>query len=149
MKLTRERKGLGLPNLDFFNLKQRIAKKFDWTPNQIDRAVEEYRRFLALCKENPQLKVCPSESVDEVWHLHILDTARYQSDCAQYFGYFLHHEPCLNGNAEVDKENTIRLYSEAFGQPSEVPGRTCANPGGGCGSISALPHIGSMEGARA
>lgn len=35
----------------------------------------------------------PSLTVDEIWHLHILDTRSYARDCSRWFGSFIHHQP--------------------------------------------------------
>ena len=60
---------------------------------EIDAAIEEYKRFLILKIENPDVGMSPTKSMDEVWHFHILDTKKYAEDCDRMFGTFLHHTP--------------------------------------------------------
>ena len=42
--------------------------------DEINLAIEEYKRFLSLKVENPSAKLSPTKLMDEVWHFHILDT---------------------------------------------------------------------------
>lgn len=67
--------------------------KYRWDAARAAKAVQGYRNFLILCKEDEQTHHQPSKDVDEVWHLHILDTQKYAADCSSIFGYFLHHIP--------------------------------------------------------
>lgn len=59
-----------------------------WSLEFTKRVALEYRKYLILCKENPESAVVPSSFVDDFWHFHILDTLKYQEDCEQHFGYF-------------------------------------------------------------
>lgn len=80
----------------------------------------EYRRFLYLNALYPEMPIAPSPMVDSYWHQHIIDTHRYAEDCQQVLGRFLHHQPCGNGDAEVDRIGreamcaTLGLYREHF-----------------------------------
>ena len=94
-----------------------------WSFDFALKAAGEYRRFLALCVRNPDSPIVPSSIVDDFWHLHILDTAKYQEDCERYLGYFLHHFPYFGMRGEQDAENlkaawerTLELYRRAFGE---------------------------------
>lgn len=85
----------------------------------------EYRKFLALCILYPDSPIVPSNFVDDFWHLHILDTHKYETDCARYVGSFLHHFPYFGMRGEADRVNldrawagTLKLYYETF---AEVP----------------------------
>ena len=87
----------------------------------------EYRRFLVLCAQNPDTPVVPSSVVDDFWHLHILDTAKYQEDCARFLGYFLHHFPYFGMRGEQDAQNlktawarTLELYRRTFGENADA-----------------------------
>ena len=64
------------------------------------RAIEEYRRFLLLgvAAGHP---VSPSDTVDQVWHLHLTYTRRYWDTlCRDTLGRLLHHEPTQGGAVE-------------------------------------------------
>src|SRR6516225_6629435 len=95
-----------------------------WDEERAERALNEYRQFLALMHWNPEAVLVPSEDIDEVWHTHVLNTARYQADCETIFGRFQHHFPTPGESEEVPEDHmngideTRKLFEEAFG---EVP----------------------------
>lgn len=50
------------------------------------RLEKEYRQFLYLIVRNPGVTIVPwSQGLDDFWHEHILDTAKYAADC-EYLG---------------------------------------------------------------
>ncbi len=111
----------------------------DWVSSRVKSAIAEYERFLMLCKELPEQKIAAPYDIDEVWHAHMLDSANYMKDCDLFFGYYLHHDPCI-GEADIGSaSSTLDAYRNHFGEPpaSWMDLMTCANPGGGCGSITA------------
>lgn len=68
--------------------------KFRWDAARVEAAIQGYREFLyEAALADPGKRVRPTLDVDEVWHLHILDTMRYGSDCNRLFGRFIHHVP--------------------------------------------------------
>ena len=116
------------------NLEPVVIKLMDevegegWDFDYALRVEREYRRFLRLCKDFPEKGVVPSAIVDKMWHMHILDTRKYDEDCRKYFGYFLHHFPYFGMRGDEDSANldrawqdTLNLYEEHFG---EAPDRT-------------------------
>ena len=114
---------------------------YDWSLEFTHRISNEYRKFLILCLENPDFPVVPSLQIDDFWHLHILDTLKYQEDCNKYLGYFLHHFPYFGMRGEQDEANlksawaeSCELYKKRFGeQPADlwVSSRRCPK----CGRI--------------
>jgi hypothetical protein len=108
---------------DAFEAERRSGERL-WDEERVARALTEYKQFLALLKKHPQAVIVPSEDIDEVWHTHVLNTARYAEDCARIFGRFQHHFPTFGESAEVleehmkGREETMRLFEEEFG---EVP----------------------------
>lgn len=85
-----------LPVFDLSFLVEQLCRKSqfkDWTAERFSQAVDDYREFLVLCKEEPNLIHEPTKDVDEIWHRHILNTKEYARDCQSYFGYFLNHIP--------------------------------------------------------
>ncbi len=90
---------------------------------EVELAIEEYRRFLILKMENPGVNLAPTDLMDKAWHMHILDTRRYSEDCEVMFGGFLHHRPSYNVDGSNETEETLKgafeimtsLYSERFG----------------------------------
>ena len=113
-----------------------------WSLEFTKRVAVEYRRYLVLCKEHPDTAVVPSSFVDEFWHFHILDTQKYQEDCEQYFGYFLHHFPYFGMRGTKDADNlktayaeSCSLYKDRFGAlPTDLwlASKRCPNCGRRC-----------------
>ena len=107
-----------------------------WDEERVARALNEYRQFLALMLWNPQTYLVPSQDIDDVWHTHVLNTARYLSDCQAIFGAFQHHAPESGDSEEVQdastqhREETLHLFEEAFG---EVPQSYNINSDRRCG----------------
>lgn len=93
-----------------------------WDEERVERALNEYRQFLALMYWKPEAALVPSEDIDEVWHTHVLNTARYQADCEAIFGRFQHHFPTFGESEEVQEEHmkgrdeTLKLFEQAFGE---------------------------------
>jgi hypothetical protein len=102
----------------------RLAEGQGWSEEFASRAVEEYRRFLYLAATRPGPLV-PSEAVDKVWHLHLLDTRSYwDALCRHLIGRPLHHNPSSGGEADreavrVKYRATLAAYREVFADPPE------------------------------
>jgi len=85
-------------------------------------AVFEYKRFLLLKLRYPGLEFAPSSFVDEVWHMHILDTRQYMKDCERLFGRYIHHMPSFGTGEEEENElgatykETLEVYEKVFGE---------------------------------
>jgi hypothetical protein len=85
--------------------------------------VEKYRRFLLLNYLYPHLPIVPSRSIDALWHVHILDTAKYREDCQNLFGQFVDHWPYFGMKDATERaalesafEETQRLWRQEFGE---------------------------------
>lgn len=102
-----------------------LVRKFRWTREYAECAVEEYRRFcfLAACSGHA---VSPSAEVDEVWHLHLQYTRDYwERFCPQVLGMALHHEPGGRSTAQDRRfreqyAQTLASYQVCFGPPPEA-----------------------------
>lgn len=139
----------GIQDLDLDMIRQKLLDPDEgvgWTVECCDRAVEEYRRYLALARAYPELTLVPSHAVDKVWHAHILDTRRYGEDCQRIFGYFLHHFPYLGMRGAADKivhltamEKTLELYRKHFGEPPSDLWLSSAQRPPKCGAPAYLP----------
>jgi uncharacterized protein (TIGR04222 family) len=105
----------------------RLARENGWPRAYADRVIREYKRFayLAMTAGHP---VCPSEDVDQAWHLHLTYTHSYwKRFCGDVLGQPLHHNPTRGGSAEGDKHRrmyaeTLTAYRRAFGHepPADV-----------------------------
>lgn len=116
-----------------------LGRKTDWDLERFSTALAEYQRFLTLCKVNPEAKVMAPADVDELWHVHMLDSVHYTADCQRMFGGYLHHDPCIGEPDPFNTEETLGLYQTQFGEepgPAWKAMLTCAGPGKGCGSIT-------------
>lgn len=115
--------------VDFRMIRMKLADPHEgkgWSDGQLNLAVREYQRFLALHLMHPEMAVVPCSLVDEVWHAHILDTQAYGADCERVFGFFLHHFPYFGMRGDEDAADlmdaydlTIERYEAAFGTPPE------------------------------
>lgn len=94
-----------------------------WSAARADAMEAEYRRFLCMMLMHPRENFAPLIDVDTFWHYHILDTRKYAADCAQVFGYFLHHNPVVGlGDSALDAAEHAALgarmhalYQASFG----------------------------------
>lgn len=97
-------------------------KGLGWKLEKAKKAVEQYRRWLWLNAVYGADRLSPSQDVDSVWHMHILDTRKYAEDCAVMFnGLFLHHNPYAGWESTEAEEahqkryqRTKQLYAEHF-----------------------------------
>lgn len=92
-----------------------------WMREKVDRVERVYRRFLFLVGTRSE-PIILTKDVDVMWHHHILDTAKYRTDCDYLFGYFLDHFPYFGMRGQQDSEAlfasftiTRRIYQEQFG----------------------------------
>jgi hypothetical protein len=107
---------------------------------EADRDVGLYRCFLKLCALYPDATIVPTRQLDHVWHMHMLDTAKYRADCDEVFGRFLDHFPYAGLRGKDDRRawreayaQTRRLFAEQFGAEigSQPAASACHNHGDG------------------
>lgn len=94
-----------------------LKYKYNWTKEFSEKAMEEYKCFIFLAYITEK-EVTPSETVDEVWHCHILHTQSYK-EFAMRCGYFVHHNPGMpSDRVRWNKQylRTYRLYAQVFGR---------------------------------
>lgn len=80
---------------------------------QATQAIEGYRKFLLLNYLYPDQIIVPSKTIDRVWHVHILDTSKYQKDCETLFGHFLDHFPYFGIRDEEDRKALEGAFLES------------------------------------
>lgn len=103
------------------NFTQRLAKENNWPIAYTLRAVFEYKRFMFLICQTKQM-LSPSNTVDQVWHLHLLYTKSYWEDfCGTVLKRAIHHIPSQGGKQENAKhktmyKNTLDIYRQVFSQ---------------------------------
>ena len=144
-----------IAGIDLDAVRQKFAfKKGRWwciRKNAV-RVEREYRQFLYLIVCNPEKTVVPgSRDLDDFWHEHILDTAKYAQDCNTILGRFIHHNPHLPEGTAPHREAfaaTREMYKTAFrasfGKGAGVIGCGTTMPNvSGEGGKSAGHHTGS------
>src|SRR5690606_16704119 len=98
-------------NYDNKNLIQTIMQKMGMTEIEAKYALSDTLKFLYLCATVKKL-FAPPQVIDEVWHLFILSTEDYAKFCEDYFGFFIHHRPAINGIVpEIDEDLEILHYN--------------------------------------
>lgn len=55
--------------------------------------------------------LCPSETIDQLWHYHQLNNKFYNKDCIKLFGFILYHYPSSESN---DEKKMYYNYYENF-----------------------------------
>ncbi|MGB5930225.1 MAG: hypothetical protein WBH03_18725, partial [Cyclobacteriaceae bacterium] len=106
---------------------RRLAGENGWETAYAQRAIMEYKRFMYLICHTRKT-CCPSDEVDQVWHLHLLYTRSYWIDfCRHTLGREIHHGPTKGGGTERIKHEdmylaTLGLYREVFGKepPADI-----------------------------
>lgn len=137
------RLGKKLMALDLEPIKYKLVKEGGWTLAKADTVEPHYKAYLFLLASQPGTLWVPSLQVDEMWHMHILDTQKYMADCAQLFGRYLHHFPYLGMKDAEDKAHLEALYRTTkatalakFGLSLEPQIELADCGGGGCGGGS-------------
>ncbi len=101
---------------------QRLARENRWSLAFAERVIVEYKRFLALSVLADHV-ICPSEQIDQAWHLHLTYTRSYWDRlCGGILGRPLHHSPTTGGPIEHHKhhelyQRTLDSYHRLFGAP--------------------------------
>ena len=136
----------------FDDVRERLMHRKGWwwsLRRDAGKIEREYRQFLYLIATNPGRTVVPwSQDLDDFWHEHILDTARYAADCARIFGGFIHHDPHLPEGSRAHSDAfraTIEMYRQAFGE--KVKKRKRGGPGCGTDMHVVFCSTGSVHGA--
>jgi hypothetical protein len=104
------------------NFTRRLARDRGWNLTEARSAISGYRRFcfLAALSDSP---MTPSETVDEVWHQHLIYSRDYWDVwCGQVLRAPLHHDPTPGGMQEKMRfrrqyAETMALYERFFGPP--------------------------------
>jgi hypothetical protein len=113
--------------LDLESVKSRVMDAElgeGWTQEYADSVEAAYKTYLTMLAKYPDdsAAIMLSTDVDEFWHTHILQTAKYMQDCEQVFGFYLHHNPHVGERTAADlaqreafAARTQELYLREFG----------------------------------
>lgn len=105
------------------SFEEKLAADNGWTHGFAMLVTREYRKFLYLTQIAGQM-VCPSDEVDQAWHLHLTQTASYAEFCNSVLVGFLHHHASKGGHSELQRHQemyrfTLSKYEEVFGEQPE------------------------------
>lgn len=115
--------------IDLSNTRNRLIVKKGYSPDVVDQAIADYRKFLYVCIQFEGTHE-PTEMVDEVWHDHILHTSQYMADCEAVAGRYIHHQPYAV-EASADCENADSILT-CVGSKEPVKAAEC---NGACGNV--------------
>ena len=102
---------------DFGGLRVRAEKEIQ-SSGRTEKALSEYEKYMKLVYLYPGRQLAMAGIVDEVWHLHILDTLNYTSFCDRYFGSYIHHNPNVEdqtGGHHLAYTQMLDLMKQHFG----------------------------------
>lgn len=126
--------------LDLAPVKFKLVKESSWDLERANLVEPQYKAFLFLIGTRRDHMFVPTQDIDTMWHTHILDTRKYMTDCAQYFGEYIHHYPYLGLEDDKDAERAHKLFTATrvamFDDLNiNVPGLELSDcgSGGGCG----------------
>lgn len=92
------------------SFEEQISDYNKWTIDYTKKVIVEYERFMILKSTNPNSS--PSESIEKLWHYHILCTESYYNYCMQKFNKIIHH----NINNNIDQYTKISLLVSTIQQ---------------------------------
>lgn len=101
-------------SLDLSAVMAVVTERKGWVASRAATAERHYRMFLELHRRNPGKRFALPADADEVWHVHILMTARYRADCATVLGRFLDHDPLAHISGD-DRAESEKQFRDAFG----------------------------------
>lgn len=104
-----------LAAIDLTAVMAHVAEDTGMEGEDLARAEQLYRQFLALKGRYPEMTVVPPKLVDTVWHTHITFTRQYMADCEILFGEYLHHTPDVAGAEDMFETITVPAYQAEFG----------------------------------
>ena len=93
----------------------RTQRQLQLSPSEARRLVNEYLCFLELkviTNDWNATKLSPSAKVDEVWHMHVLDSKSYAQDCQTLCKQMIHHNP--DGDIEPQRPKRYQITVDCF-----------------------------------
>jgi len=140
--------------IDLAKIRAKLIATKKWSATLADQQIALYRQFLYLAASQHKTAVVPTAGIDEVWHLHILDTRKYADDCKNALGFFLHHCPTYLEGKEDRKgmtqfKVTARLFQKEFGVDLLSSRSDCSGPPcGGDAQASKFTRRGKKGGGK-
>lgn len=137
-------------------VRRRYENEHDASPEESARALDELKRFLIVCHLSDK-PLGAGGVLDDIWHVFVLFTLRYEHFCRTLFGRVIHHIPeedLIEGSHDRHENyrNTLSEYVRLFGEapdfsiwprlPTAELGQDpqpCGSCGGGCNGRSCAP----------
>lgn len=112
-------------SLDLSSIAKKLVKQYNWRHEHVIAVIKMYKNFLFLnVKYGKKYNLTPSEEIDEIWHLHILDTKNYRRDCEMIFGKYFDHNPM---SFDGDVKANFAEMSQSFNKMVELYRKEFAN----------------------
>lgn len=119
---------LQLELYDFTPIRRYAVKKLGWTPEQARDVIRKTKQWFSLELLDQGAHHVPDEEIDALWHAMVLNTVWYAAFCESVFGVFLHHNPPVDDEDELDQEAWDQtkaamdtLYARGLTRPSVMP----------------------------
>jgi hypothetical protein len=100
--------------LNFKKQRKKLSRSdsgLGWSKQKLAIAEQQYKCFLYLRLKYGRLP--PTETIDEFWHAHILDTEKYFADTALIFGRYEHHYPYRGLEGKRDEKRWLESFRRA------------------------------------
>ena len=111
-----------LKSLNLNSVAQILITEKNWTHQQVERAISNYKRYLSLIHQNPSQNLVPTKQIDDVLHTHIELGVQFDEDCQFLFGCVLQHEAGFGNGDKADQQawsstfrQTRKLFKQLFG----------------------------------
>ncbi len=76
---------------------------------------DDYKKWMFIQKQNPNLCFTPTMEIDEEWHTHLSNNKDYEDFCESYLGKkLLHNENILDDDRKEGFNNLKKLWFENF-----------------------------------
>jgi hypothetical protein len=116
-------------DLDLDPIAFKLKLDEDWSLEEIDAGIMDYRAMLQLIRNADGQSVAPSPTIDTVWHHHILDTRKYIDDCMALFGRYIHHYPYSGVFGEDDAREQHARYERSCAAIRAIVSKIQTQPG--------------------
>lgn len=100
-------------NWNFSLAVHKLCERDDWSEGRANKAVADYKKYMAITKALNGIQPVPNGDIDEIWHMHILDTRAYLKDCLELFGAYLHHFPYFGMLSENNRKDWVEVQSQS------------------------------------
>lgn len=99
-------------------LVERCMRVHSFSEDFARRVLKGYRQFMELksvMNDWQELKLAPSNPINQMWELHLLDNLNYTEDCLLLFGRVIGHNPdaVLDGAAMRERIMTTQIAFQA------------------------------------